>query len=178
MLRRIGAFLLAVALLPLSGNSFRQVPNEFRDSEPGSLLFGLLHLVIGLSALVAAVGLVRSARWASRAIGICGVAAVGLLVSQPLYEPMAWDAARAILLGAALVGVVAAGASWCARRLTSPAAPASAADLAECPHPQAPPLLPDARISADAMLGRAPREGGVHPERQPARDENRPPSVG
>lgn len=127
MLRRIGAFGLAAVLLLVSGNAFRQVPNEFGGSEPGSLLFGVLQVVIGTSAVAAALGLVRRARWASRAIGVSGIAAMGLLVVQPLYEPMPADAMRSIWLGAAVVGVAAAGMSWCARRLTRPSADAGLA---------------------------------------------------
>lgn len=121
MLRGIGAYLLAGVALLVSANAFRQVPNEFRSTEPGSLLFGLLQIVIGTATASAAVGLVLRARWASWALGIGGVAAMGLLVTQPLYEPMPWDSARGIWIGAALVGAVAGGMSWCARRLARPA---------------------------------------------------------
>jgi hypothetical protein len=46
-----------------------------RDTEPGSLLFGALQLVIGTSAVVAAIGLVKRARWAAGSVEVWGVAA-------------------------------------------------------------------------------------------------------
>lgn len=130
MLRWLGAYVLAGAVLLVGGNAFRQVPNEFRATEPGSLLFGVLQVLIGTSMMAAAWGLVRRARWASRAIGLGGGAAVLLLLAQPMFEPMPWDAARSILLGAAVVAVAAAGMSWCARRLASPSAAAPASGVA------------------------------------------------
>lgn len=57
MLRSVAAYLAAAALLLLSTSAFRQALSEFRDTEPGSLLFGALQLVIGTSAVVAAIGL-------------------------------------------------------------------------------------------------------------------------
>lgn len=120
MLRRIGAFLLSAALMLVALNAFRQVPNEFRDTAPGSLLFGLLQLLIGTSAIAAAVGLMRRTRWASPAVGVWGAAAAALLVAQPVYEPMPRDVEASIWFGAALVGGCAAGVSWFARRQARP----------------------------------------------------------
>ncbi len=131
MLRRMGAYLVAAALVLIGGNAFRQVPNEFRDTEPGSLLFGVLQLVIGSSALIGAVGVLRRARWASLAIGIAGIAAVALLVSLPLFDPMDPDARQAIWFGAALVGMVAAGFSWCAHWLSNPSSAATSTHRSE-----------------------------------------------
>ncbi len=121
MFKAVGAYLLSFVLLWVSSDAFRQMSNEFRDTEPGSLLFGVLQLVIGTSAVVGAIGLVTRSRWASWAIGICGVAAVSLLASQPLFEPMSSDVQWTIWFGASVVGAVAAGMSWIARRLAKPA---------------------------------------------------------
>jgi hypothetical protein len=117
VLRSIGAYLLAAVLAVVASNAFRQVPGEFRDAEPGSLLFGMLQVLIGTSAVVAAIGAMRRTRWAAWAIGSAGLGAVALLVAQPFFEPMPEEASRAIWLGAGLVSVVAAGLSWCAHRL-------------------------------------------------------------
>jgi hypothetical protein len=116
-LRSIGAYLLAAVLAVVASNAFRQAPGEFRDAEAGSLLFGMLQVLIGTSAVVAAIGAMRRTRWASWAIGSAGLGAVALLVAQPFFEPMPAEASRAIWLGAGLVSVVAAGLSWCAHRL-------------------------------------------------------------
>lgn len=94
MLASVGAYILSIALVLLSSNAFRQALNEFRDTEPGSLLFGVLQVVIGASAAAASFGVFTRAKLAARSIGICGAAAAGLLVSQPLFEPMAPDAQR------------------------------------------------------------------------------------
>jgi hypothetical protein len=117
MLRSLGAWILSAALVLLGSNAFRQVPGEFSDLEPGSVLFGVLQLVIGTSALVGAIGVFRRASWASHAIGISGLAAVGLLVSLPLFASMPPDARRSIWFGATVVGAVTAGMGWFARRL-------------------------------------------------------------
>jgi hypothetical protein len=106
----------AAAFLLLSTSAFRQALSEFRDTEPGSLLFGALQLVIGTSAVVAAIGLVKRTRWGAGAVAVWGVATVALLAVQPLFEPMGSDAQQSIGLGAAVIGVVAAGVSWFAHR--------------------------------------------------------------
>lgn len=118
MLPKVVAYVFAAALVLSSTSAFRQALGEFGDTEPGSLLFGVLQLVIGTSAVVAAIGLVRRARWASLCIAIWGVASAVLLAVQPLFEPMAPDAKQSIWMGAAAVGVVAAGVSWFAYRLS------------------------------------------------------------
>lgn len=82
MLRSVAAYLAAAALLLLSTSAFRQALSEFRDTEPGSLLFGALQLVIGTSAVVAAIGLVKRARWAA------GAADGELLLLNPVIR---WD---------------------------------------------------------------------------------------
>ena len=117
MLRSIGAYLLAAVLAVVASNAFRQAPGEFRDAEAGSLLFGMLQVLIGTSAVVAAIGAMRRTRWAAWAIGSAGLGAVALLAAQPFFEPMPAEASRAIWIGAGLVSVVAAGLSWCAHRL-------------------------------------------------------------
>lgn len=126
MLRKLGAYILSVALsgalVLVSGNAFMQVMPNLRDQEPGSLLFGVLHLVIGTSAGAAAIGVLIRARWAAWCIGGCGLAAVGLLGLQPLYEPMTRDERQAVWLGAAVAGAVALGIAWSARRLAIGAA--------------------------------------------------------
>ena len=126
MLRSVAAYLFAAALLLLSTSAFRQALGEFRDTEPGSLLFGVLQLVIGISAVVAAIGLVKRARWAAPAVAIWGVATAVLLGVQPLYGSMSPDAQQSIWLGAAVVGVGAAGVSWFAYRLAKGDAPSRA----------------------------------------------------
>jgi hypothetical protein len=117
VLRSVGAYLFAAALLLLSKSAFSQALGEFGDTEPGSLLFGVLQLVIGTSAVGAAIGLVKRARWAAPSVAIWGLASAALLAVQPLFEPMNPDAQQSIWLGAAAVGVVAAAVSWFAYRL-------------------------------------------------------------
>lgn len=123
MLRTLLTVGLSLVLAALSVSSFRQFPNEFGDAEPGSMLFGVLHLTIALSAAVAAVGVLRRSGWASWAIAICGAAATGLLAAQPLFTPMAADAQEAIWLGTGLVFAATAGAWWIARRIARTNAP-------------------------------------------------------
>lgn len=120
MLRSVAAYLIAAAFLLLSTSAFRQALSEFRDTEPGSLLFGALQLVIGTSAVAAAIGLVKRARWGAGAVAVWGVATAALLAVQPLFEPMDSDAQQSIWLGAASIGVVAAGVSWFAHRTRAP----------------------------------------------------------
>ncbi len=156
VLRSAGAFVLSVALVLLSRDAFRQALHEFRDTEPGSLLFGALQLVIGTSAAVASVGVFKRARWAARSIGICKIAAAGLLVSQPLFEPMTSDAQWAIWFGAAVVGAAATGMGWFARWLARQAAASHiSADPAHVRQPSLA-LLPDAQRPAEPVIQRAP----------------------
>lgn len=108
---------LAAVMAGVCVSSTRQLPNEFGSSEPGSLLFGLLHLTIAISAAAASAGIIRRARLTSWAVGLCGTAAVGLVLAQPLYTPMDSDDQQSIWLGAALIGVAAAIVWWLARRL-------------------------------------------------------------
>jgi hypothetical protein len=152
VLRSVGAYILSVLLVLLSSDAFRQALAEFRDTEPGSLLFGALQLVIGTSAAVAAIGVFKRASWAARSIGICGIAAVGLLVAQPVFEAMTTDAQRSIWFGAAVVGAAAAAMGWFARRLARDAAASrTSADAAGVRQPS-PVLLPDAHRPADSMI--------------------------
>jgi ABC-type cobalt transport system substrate-binding protein len=116
VLRTVGAYILAAALILFSPSAFRQALSEFRSTEPGSLLFGVLQLVIGTSAIAAAIGLVRRSRWAAWCIASWGVACALLLAVQPLYEPMDPDAQQSIWMGAALVVLAAAIVSWFAHR--------------------------------------------------------------
>ena len=101
MLRSVGAYFFAGALLLLSQSAFRQALSELRQTEPGSLLFGVLQLVIGTSAVASAFGLVRRARWAAWSVAVWGVASAVLLALQPLFAPMDSDAQRSIWFGAA-----------------------------------------------------------------------------
>lgn len=117
VLRTVAAYLFAVALLLLSPSAFRQALSELRQTEPGSLLFGVLQLVIGTAAVLAAIGLVKRARWAAGAAAVWGVATAALLAVQPLFTPMDADARWSIWLAAAALGVAAAGVSWFARGL-------------------------------------------------------------
>jgi hypothetical protein len=152
VLRSVGAYILSVVLVLLSSDAFRQALAEFRDTEPGSLLFGALQLMIGTSAAVAAIGVFKRTSWAARSIGIGGIAAVVLLVSQPVFEPMTTDAQRSIWFGAAVVGVAATGIGWFARRLARDAA-VSRASAAEADVPQpSPVLLPDAQRPAESII--------------------------
>jgi hypothetical protein len=156
VLRSIGAYCLAGALLLLSQSAFRQALSELRDTEPGSLLFGVLQLVIGTSAVAAAIGLVKRARWAAPTAAIWGIATAALLAVQPLFEPMASDAQRSIGLGAALVVFAAAGVSWFARRLArGDTTPRTAAEQFPAPS-QASELLAEGRPPAQPFLVRAP----------------------
>lgn len=170
MLRSVVAYLVAAALLLLGTSALRQALSELRDTEPGSLLFGALQLVIGTSAVVAAIGLVKRARWAAWSIALWGVATTTLLAVQPLFEPMDPDAQRSIWWGAAAVGVAAAGVSWFASRLgrgnvSLPAPAERTPDL-----PPAPVLLTEAGPSAEPLDARAAeaqvsRDGSRHDER-------------
>ena len=156
VLKWIGAIILSAALAVVSRNAFPQVLSEFRDTEPGSLLFGVLHLVIGTSAAVACVGMLMRARWAARSIEICGVAAAGLLVLQPVFEPMPVNAQLAIWFGAAVAFAAAMGMGWVARRLAKPAAASGALpDLASV-RPLSTVGLPGAQEAAPPMIAPAP----------------------
>ena len=162
MLRSIGAYLFAAALLLLGNSAFRQALSEFRQTEPGSLLFGTLQLVIGTSAVVAAIGLVKRARWAAWSTAIWGVATAALLGVQPLFEPMESDAQWSIWLAAAAIGVAAAGVSWFAHRLARHAAASRASIDSAHAQPPAPAQLPDAQLPAELIaahvIAQAPRE--------------------
>lgn len=160
MLASVGAYLLSIGLVLLSSNAFRQALNEFRDTEPGSLLFGVLQVVIGASAAAASVGVFTRAKWAARSIEICGVGAAGLLVSQPLFEPMTRDAQRAIWLGAAVVGAAAMGLGWFARRLARSAAASRASEDPPRGMQPSPALLPDAQRPAEHSI--APASSDLH----------------
>jgi peptidoglycan/LPS O-acetylase OafA/YrhL len=149
-----GAWILSIALVLLSGDAFRQVPDEFRDTEPGSLLFGVLKIVMGTAAAAAAVGVFRRASWSAWCIGIWGIATAALLVAQPVFEPMASDETQAIWLGAAVVAAAALGIGWLARRLAKQAA--AARTSADSAHVQPPPpvLLHDAQRAAEPIIAR------------------------
>jgi hypothetical protein len=175
VLRSVGAYFFAAALLLLSSSAFRQALSEFRDTEPGSLLFGALQLVIGTSAVAAAIGLVKRARWAAPSVAIWGVATVTLLAVQPLFEPMDAAAQWSIWLGAAAVGVVAVGVGWFARRLDRGAAASSAAAARASVLPPAAVLLAEARRPAEPIIGRAP---DAPVARGTKRHEERPPASG
>jgi len=152
VLRTVGAFIISVVLVLVSGNAFPQVLSEFRSTEPGSWLFGALHLVIGTSTVAGAIGVLMRARWAAPSIALFGIAAAGLLVSQPMYEPMTSEAERAIWIGAAAVLAVAAGMGWSAHRLARPATTAhTSADPAPLQRPSAA-LLPDAQAAAEFII--------------------------
>lgn len=115
MIRRVVAYLLAALMVVSFISAAPQVLSELRDTAPGSLLFATLQLVIGTSSLATATGLVTRARWTARVAAVWGTAAVVLLALQPLYSPMDADARKSIWIGAALVGLLAAGMSWFAR---------------------------------------------------------------
>jgi hypothetical protein len=133
VLRRVGQYLIAAVLALVTSSALPQVFSEFRDSAPGSLLFGALQLVIASSGAAGAVGSLLRARWAAHAIAVCGTAAVGLLLVQPLYEKMGAAELRGLLLGTAVVAVAAAGMTWFARRLARPSATANAGPSAPDP---------------------------------------------
>ncbi|MCU0648488.1 MAG: hypothetical protein MUF00_10865 [Gemmatimonadaceae bacterium] len=156
LLRSVGAHGFAAALLLVSSSAFRQALSEFRDTEPGSLLFGVLQVVIGTSAVAGAVGLIRRARWAAPAVIVCGVAAVALLGVQPLFEPMEPDAQQSIALGAAIVGVAAAAVGWFAQRLHRDHVASRAPGPQDLVPSPAPVLLSDARPPAESFVVPAP----------------------
>lgn len=174
MLGHIGRYILSAALVLLSRDAFRQAIGEFGDSEPGSMLFGALQLVMGVSAAMASFGVFRRARWAAGAVGSWGIAAVALLLSQPLFDPMDPDALQGLGLGAAVVGSAAAVAVWFARRLTNPSATShtskrpvqqSQASSAPLPDagPPADPLLPPVPITYVARAEPSARQNAVLP---------------
>jgi peptidoglycan/LPS O-acetylase OafA/YrhL len=175
VLRSVGAWILSIALVLLSSDAFRQALNEFRDTEPGSLLFGALQLVIGTSAAVASVGVFKRARWAARSIGVGGIAAVGLLVAQPLFEPMTSHAQWSIWFGAAVVGAAAAGAGWYARRLARQAAASRASETPARVVQPSPALLPDAQpIIAPAPHAHVARGASTHRHDDPQQASGTP----
>lgn len=162
MFRSVGAYIFAGALLLLSQSAFRQALSEFRDTEPGSLLFGMLQLVIGTSAVVAAIGLVKRARWAAWFVALWGVATASLLAVQPLFEPMDSDAQWSIGLGAAAIVVAAAGVSWFARGRDRGTVASRAAAEPAC-------VLPPARVEL-AEARRPPEPIIVAPAERSAAD--------
>ncbi|MBL8961093.1 MAG: hypothetical protein JNJ98_14655 [Gemmatimonadetes bacterium] len=115
-----GRYLLSVVLVVLSSDALRQAMNELGDTEPGSRLFAVLQLVMGVTAAMGAVGVFRRSRWATMAIATWGIATASLLASQPVFEPMDADAEQGIWIGAAAMLVAAAVAAWFARRLAAP----------------------------------------------------------
>lgn len=117
MLRSIAAYCFAALLLVFSTSAFRQALSELRQSEPGSLLFGVLQVVIGTSAVLAALGLAKRARWAAPSIAACGGGVVTLLALQPVFTPMPADAQRSLWLSALGLGAAAAGLAWFAHGL-------------------------------------------------------------
>jgi hypothetical protein len=152
VLKTIGALLIAAVLALVSGSAIPQVFAEFGDTEPGSLLFGTLQLVIATSAAVATVGVLRRTRWAAPSIAVCGIGATGLLLLQPVYTPMALDARQGIWFGAAVVGAAAMLMGWGARRLARPAPSVQAtAPSMVAPAPYAP--VAGARLSEPAPYG-------------------------
>ncbi len=153
MLRSVAAYFFAGALLLLSTSAFRQALSEFRQTQPGSPLFGALQLVIGTSAVAAAIGLVKRARWAAWFVAVWGVATVALLAVQPLFAPMDADAQRSIWLGAAAVGVAAAGVSWFACRLDRGDAASRASAARATALPTAPVPLAEARRPGEEAPG-------------------------
>lgn len=161
-------------LLLHSSSAFRQAFNEFRDSEPGSLLFGVLQVVIGTSAVVSAFGLVKRARWATWSVGLCGVATAALIAVQPLYEPMDSDVQRSLWLGAAVIGVAAAAVSWFARGLARrDAASHEVADPAFVGSPSAG-ALPDARVPAEPVIRHTPDAQAPRVARSHGDDSSKP----
>ncbi|MFN0099884.1 MAG: hypothetical protein ACKVS7_14520 [Gemmatimonadaceae bacterium] len=175
MLRSLVALGLAVVLSALSVSSSRQFPSEFGQSEPGSLLFGLLHLTIAVSAAVSAVGVLMRAHWAPRAIALCGAAATGLLAVQPMFTSMDSDTREVIWLGAGLVGAASAGAWWIARRLARTDDPAGerVARTARPPEREAP-LLGAARSVDLGLLTERGSGERVHRDARGDRVESHP----
>jgi peptidoglycan/LPS O-acetylase OafA/YrhL len=177
VLRTIGAYLLAALLALVSSSSFRQTLSEFRDTEPGSALFGTLHLLIAASGALAAVGLLKRARWAAPALGLWGAAAVGLLAVQPLFGTMAADEQRAIWLGAAAVGAAAIGMAWFARHLHRTKPPTREPSGSATGAQPSPALLPDA-MPAAAPIASAPRAHTPHTVGTDAKEDASPDSRG
>ena len=158
MFRRIGQFALSAVLALVCGNALPQILSEFRDSAPGSLLFGVLQVVIASSSAAAVVGTLRGARWTPRAIAVCGTAAVVLLLAQPVFDPMDGEGLRSLLLGAGIVTAVTAGLVWGARRLAGPVGATITADPPgpralqppmRSPHPRPDPILDPSATEPD-----------------------------
>jgi hypothetical protein len=171
LLRSIGAYLVAAVLLLHSSSAFRQALNEFRDTEPGSQLFGILQVVIGTSAVVSAFGLIKRARWAAWSVVLCGIATAALIAVQPLYEPMESDVQQSLWLGAAAIGVAAAGVSWFARRLARRSAASSGvADKVPGGPPSAAEIL-DVNVPAEPTVMRT-RDAHASRVARPRRDDD------
>jgi hypothetical protein len=119
--KTMGSWVLAAVLAVVGWNAFPQVISEFRDTEPGSAVFGTLHLLICVTAAASAIGVIRRARWAAWSIWGCGISAGALLLAQPLYESMADDAKQSIWMGVGVASVAALGMGWLARRLADSA---------------------------------------------------------
>lgn len=156
MRRPVGHYLISAAFVLISWSAFPQALNEFRDTEPGSLLFFAEHLLIATSAAAAAIGAFKRTRWAAQAIGICGLAAVGLLLSQPLFASMTSEGLDGIWLGAAVVGAAAAAMAWYTRRVARPAAANHPSPDPAHQQPSSPALLTDARRPAETLIPPAP----------------------
>lgn len=171
VLRTLAAYLFAAALLLMSPSAFRQALSELRQTEPGSLLFGVLQLVIGTAAVVAAIGLVKRARWAAGAAAAWGVATAALLAAQPLFTTMDADARWSIWSAAAALGVAAAGVSWFARRLARRDAASHAGTGRASVGTPAPVYLTDARQHGAPIIA---RESDT-PESRGTQDEHDPP---
>ncbi len=179
MLRSVGAYVIAAALLLLSSSAFRQALSEFRDTEPGSLLFGVLQLVIGTSAVASAIGLVKRARWAAWPVAIWGAATAALLAVQPLFSSMDTGAKRSIWWAAAAVGVVAAGVSWFARRRATGDAASRASDTTAHVLSESPVLLRDGQRKAEPAVSRAietrvPRDADGQRQENPSNPSRAP----
>lgn len=175
MLRSALSYVFAAALLLVSQSAFRQALSEFRDTEPGSLLFCALQLVIGTSAVVSAIGLVKRTRWAAPSLATFGVAAAALLAVQPLFEPMDAGGQQSIWLGAAVVGVAAACVSWFAYRLhRGEAVSRATAETAAVP-PSTPVSLAEARQPAEPLIARVP---DAHVSGGTQRNDKRPHAPG
>ena len=158
MLRRVGQFALSAFLALVCVNALPQILREFRDSAPGSLVFGVFQVVIASSSAAAVVGTLIGARWKARAIAMCGTAAVGLLLAQPVFDPMDGEGIGWLLLGAGIVAAVTAGLMWCTRRLYSQggatfiAYPPGSCELQppiRSPHPQPDPILDPSATAPD-----------------------------
>jgi hypothetical protein len=113
---RVGQLGVVALMLVAGVDAFIQVANEVREPEPGSVPLGALHVTAGALAFVAAVGVLRRARWAPAGVAAWGVASAALVL---LLGPLGFVEASdmpGLSVGAAAILGVAGGMAWYVHR--------------------------------------------------------------